>query len=129
MDYRFFMTFGDFDPDDGFASDGEPDVEQLAARLHEIRSAILVLAGHDALPPFYLYAHRQDEIDAAGIIRPILVLGVTALALAERIHTARAAVADPSLDDWPDLSPDAVALAVDIAGHILDWLIRQGALR
>lgn len=123
------MTFGDFDLDDAYSNEGAPDVEQFAIRIHQIRSALLELGGHDPLPPWWVYVHQTSEIAAAALVVPILTATINPVLLAQRIHEARRAEADPSLEPWDDLSVEAIDIAIAIARNLLAWLIRQGALR
>ena len=121
--------FGDFEPEDAYAHDGEPEPLQLAIRLHELRSALVELAGHDKLPAWSDYDRREHEVDAADQWVELLSPDAQPEELAIAIHDERVELVDGGLDEWDELSPDARRLAIHIATEILGWLIRQGALR
>ena len=122
--------FGDIELDDIYADEGEPDPLQVAIRLHELRSAMLVLAGYEPLPPWHVYLKAHLEEQAAEHYT-ITVDGLRDLPwkLAELIHEIRRSAVDPGLPAWEELPPDARELAVHLVKLVVAWLVREGALR
>jgi hypothetical protein len=124
-------AFGDWDPDDSL--DHEPPApEQVAYRIHRLRSEIDALAGAAGLPTFdELEAPSQELALALGdtIVRYLVDHDPDDPELVARhLHEARRYVASSRLPPWEDLPPDDRAIGVDLMGLLIGWLRRQGAI-
>jgi len=120
--------FGDATLEDQFCSEGDPDPLPIAERLHELRSALRVLAGLSPLPLWVLYTARAIEVDAMTVALVGLTFG-SADSFAERLHEARRMIAEPTLPPWDDLNVEERNVAAFLALSLVQWLIVEGSLR
>lgn len=118
--------FGDLVPEDVFAAEGDPDPEQVARRLHEMRSAMRVLAGGLPLPPWHLYDRAALETAAIATAVESLTLA-NAPDFGRALHEARRSI--DHLPAWDDLTAEERELTVAIGVALVVWLLDEGTLR
>ncbi len=119
--------FGDWDPQDSFAPDNDPDPFQVARRIHELRSELEELAGRGAFPTWDKL--DEDERDVAVSIgveltKHLLSKGRDGSALA--VHEARRYLG--ALPEWRDLGADEQQVALEMGDYIVAWLQREGTV-
>lgn len=123
--------FGDWDLDDAW--DHEPPApEQVAYRLHDLRSEIDAVAGAADLPTWDELEPEAQEM-ALGIGQVIVDFIVArnpdlAEDVARHLHNARRYLASSRLPAWDELPADDRQIGIDLMQLIIDWLRRQGAL-
>lgn len=122
-------SFGDFDLDDAYCAEGDPDPEQAARKLHQIRVELTELRS-ETLTPWDDLDDGEREVAVAIAeygVAALTGLDTSAYWLAESIHGARAFFNGEAL--LSELSGEDQAVARSIAAMIIEWLSRQGALR
>lgn len=121
-------VFGDDDPRDAFAADGEPDAEQVAHRLSDLADEVGRLAGHDGPSWDDLdAAERADRIDAAEALIDFLASTRDPDDVARSYHDYRHAGGRDLA--WSELPEDHRAIARELARLIIEWLEHEGELR
>lgn len=119
-------VFGDDVPEDVYDAGGTPDPSQVARRLHEIRSAMRVLAGGLPLPVWDVYERAPVETAATAV--PVAALTIAnAGGFAHALHDARRTV--DFLPDWDKLTAEERELATAVAALIVAWLTAEGSIR
>lgn len=122
-------SFGDFDLDDAYCDEGEPDSEQVARKLHQIR-ADLAKWDHLDMPRFDDLSDDEREVAVAiavYAVKHLDGLDTSAFGLADNIHDA---VSFFSGDEMlVSLTGDEQAVARGIAAIVIEWLAREGTLQ
>jgi hypothetical protein len=126
------VEFGDIEPDDVYAADSEPDPEQVARRLHELRAYLDDLTGGDRLARFEeLTPDERTLADAVGAVIVSWLLEHEPddpEGLARALHNVRRYWSGDVLPTWDDLPADERDVAVDVMAHIIAWLQAEGPL-
>lgn len=124
--------FGDIEPDDVPAEGGEPDPDQVAFRLHELRAYIDKLAGTDWAARFEELTPEEQEVAravGAAIVQWLLSQDPDDPELVARhLHAVRRYWSRGALEAWEDLPQDHRDLAVALMANIITWLQREGSL-
>ena len=124
-------VFGDYELADAY--DREPPApEQVAYKLHELRTLVDALAGDTDLPTWdQLTASEQDLGLSVG---EVIVAHIVATDpdvpehVARELHNVRRYWASSRLPPWEDLDADERQVGIDLMATIIGWLRRQGAL-
>lgn len=117
--------FGDVDPDDAYTDGADPDPEQVAHRLHELRSW-LAERGGDELPGWDELA--ADEQDVAVALGAHLIAAIAADSsidtVAEALHEARTYLAGQG----GAMTAEEVAVGDALCSAVVDWLRHEGTI-
>lgn len=127
--------FGDFEIDDEFSDDGEPAPEQVAVRLHELRMLLEELADRVSTRWEDLSPDEQTVgYDIATAMVPVILeddadipyLAVWLHELRESLDYLEDTVIIPP---WHLLTDEERVVAHDLVYMLMEWLVRQGAVR
>ena len=126
------IEFGDIEPDDSYSAGAEPDPEQVAYRLHELRAYLDALTGSDYAARFQELTPEEQEIAravGATIVQWLLSQDPDdPERVARHLHAVRRYWSRGALDAWEDLPQDHQELAVALMRNLIDWLHREGSL-
>jgi len=125
-----FQSFGDFDLDDVFCNDGDPDNEQMARMLHQIQIDLLTLAEMETLTPFDDLT-EEEKLVAYSIteyaISRLKGLDTSNFGLANDFHDAVIFFSgEAPLEKLPG---DQQSTARSIAALVIEWMSQEGTLR
>lgn len=118
-------TFGDVDDDDAYTDGADPDPEQVAHRVHELR-AWLAAQGGDALAGWDEL--DDDEHDIAVALGEHLVAAIASDpsidTVAEALHEARTYLAGQA----GAMTAEEVAVGDALCSAVVDWLRHEGTI-
>ena len=123
------IVFGDAEADDSYVEDNQPDPEQVARRLHELREAIDQLVGRNPAPYDELTEPEQQIAAAVALVIIEWIIGHEpdqAEQLAINLHNVRRHWSRGALPPWDQLNDDERELAVTLMRLIIEWLQREG---
>lgn len=125
------VEFGDIEPDDVWCADGDPDPEQVAYRLHELRRYIDQLACQDPGAFDDLDPDEQTLAVAIGVVIVDWLVNTDPdhpELTARQLHNVRRYWSGNAMPTWDELPDDHRDLAVDLMRQIIDWLRAEGTL-